>query len=254
MVSICYVGVATEATEPPHAPRNTSRASATTTRLYPVDQRPSPHVSNYLSAAGEHALPSPASSSATPTYGARAGRAPLADRKLALSHTQWSPPSTSTTQPSAQGPCRLGRAQQPAKKPLLGHPALHLCPGSAPTIRYLAPRNPPTSSTCITATKSSLSKLPVTAPCAGMLRTVPHHLQPPCCPYRCRNRKPFRAAGRAGRPARAGEERNGAGPQSPQIVLRTEEACVLVTTTTSAQAQPSTELKGTGGKQQYGAG
>ena len=27
-------------------------------------------------------------------------------------------------------------------------------------------------------TKSSFSKLPLTAPCAGMLRTVPHHLQP----------------------------------------------------------------------------
>ena len=28
IASICYVGVAMEATEPPHAPRNTSRASA----------------------------------------------------------------------------------------------------------------------------------------------------------------------------------------------------------------------------------
>ena len=93
--------------------------------------------------------------------------------------------------------------------------------------------------------------------CAILLlpaRPLELRIQSSCCPYRCRNRKPFRAAGRAGRPARAGEERNGAGPQSPQIVLRTEEACALVTTTTSAQAQPSTELKGTGGKQQYGAG
>ena len=41
---------------------------------------------------------------------------------------------------SAQGPSRLRRAPQLAVDPLLGHPALHLCPGSAPKIRYLAPR------------------------------------------------------------------------------------------------------------------
>ena len=156
-----------------------NRRHAHTTKLCPALQQPNLRVFKRLPAAGRHARGSTANSPPA-AYGARAGRAPLADRKLALSHTQWSPPSTSTTQPSAQGPCRLGRAQQPAKKPLLGHPALHLCPGSAPTIRYLAPRNPPTSSTCSTATKSSFSKLPVTAPCAGMLRIVPHHLQPPC--------------------------------------------------------------------------
>ena len=39
-----------------------------------------------------------------------------------------------------------------------------------------------------------------------MLRAVPHHLQPPCCPYRCRNRKPFRVVGR-GRPAGASGRR-----------------------------------------------
>ena len=39
-----------------------------------------------------------------------------------------------------------------------------------------------------------------------MLRTVPHHLQPPCCPCHRRNRKPFRAAGR-GRPAGASGRR-----------------------------------------------
>ena len=39
-----------------------------------------------------------------------------------------------------------------------------------------------------------------------MLRTMPHHLQPPCCPYRCRNRKPFRVVGR-GRPAGASGRR-----------------------------------------------
>ena len=59
---------------------------------------------------------------------------------------------------------------------------------------------PPTSSTCSTATKSSSGGLKLTAPCAGMLGTVPHQSQPPCCPYRSRNRKPFRAGGRV-RPA-----------------------------------------------------
>ena len=39
------MGVATEATEPPHAPRNPSRASATTTRLCPADQHPKPRLS-----------------------------------------------------------------------------------------------------------------------------------------------------------------------------------------------------------------
>ena len=108
------------AAKPPHAPRNTSCASVTTTRLSPADQHPKPHVFNHLPAAGKHALPSPASSRAADTYGARAGRAPPTDRKLALSPTKWSPPSTSSTQPSTQGPCRLGRAQQRAEELLLG--------------------------------------------------------------------------------------------------------------------------------------
>ena len=43
-------------------------------------------------------------------------------------------------QTSAQGHPQLRRAPQLAVDPLLGHPALHLCPGSAPKIRYLAPR------------------------------------------------------------------------------------------------------------------
>ena len=95
MASICYVGVAAEATEPPHAPRNTSRASATTTALHPADQHPRAHVSNYLPAAGGHRPPSPASSPAAASHGARAGRAPLADRELGLSPTPSPPPSTS---------------------------------------------------------------------------------------------------------------------------------------------------------------
>ena len=41
-------------------------------------------------------------------------------------------------QTSAQGPSRLRRAPQPAVDPLLGHPALHLCPGSAAEIRHPA--------------------------------------------------------------------------------------------------------------------
>ena len=85
---ICCVGVATGATQPPHAPRNTPRASATTTTLRPARQDPRPRVSNYLPAAGGHRPPSTASSPAAATYGARAGRAPLADRELGLSPTQ----------------------------------------------------------------------------------------------------------------------------------------------------------------------
>ena len=84
-----------QAAEPPHAPRNTSRASATTTALHPADQHPRPRVSNYLPAAGGHRPPSPASSPAAATYGARAGRALLADREPRLSPTRSPPPSTS---------------------------------------------------------------------------------------------------------------------------------------------------------------
>ena len=39
---------------------------------------------------------------------------------------------------SAQGPYRLRHAPQLAVDPLLGHPALHLCPGSAAEIRHPA--------------------------------------------------------------------------------------------------------------------
>ena len=109
-----------QASEPPYAPRNTSRASATTTRLCPADQHPRPRVFSHLPAAGNHALPSPASSPAAATYGARAGRAAPIDQKLALCPTHWSPPSTSSGQSSTQGPCRLGRAQQRAEELLLG--------------------------------------------------------------------------------------------------------------------------------------
>ena len=63
-----------QAAQPPHAPRNTPRASATTTALHPADQHPRPRVSNYLPAAGGHRPPSTASSRAAATYGARAGR------------------------------------------------------------------------------------------------------------------------------------------------------------------------------------
>ena len=148
----------------------------------------------------------------------------------------------------------MRRAPQRAIAPLLSHLALHLGPEAPRKSAISRPENPPTSSTCSTATKSSFSKLLVTSPCAGMLGTVPHHLQPPCCPYRCRNRKPFRAAGR-GRPAGAsGRRTRWSGPPSPQIEVRTEEPSTLVTTATSAQAQPSTELRGRRGKQQHGVG
>ena len=76
IVSIYYVGVATEATEPPHAPRNPSRASATTTRLWPADQHPRTRVSNYLLAACGHRPRSTASSPTAATY----ARAPAGHR------------------------------------------------------------------------------------------------------------------------------------------------------------------------------
>jgi len=116
-----------------HDMRCTHATTLGTPHLHPIA-----HVSNYLPAAGGHAPPSPASSPAAATYGARAGRAPLADRELGLSPTQWSPPSISTCQPSTQGLCQLDCAQQPAKKLLLGHPALDLGPRSAAKIRHPA--------------------------------------------------------------------------------------------------------------------
>ena len=65
-----------QAAEPPNAPRNTSRASATTTRLPPANQHPRPHVFNHLPAAGNHALPSPASSPASSPQQPHTARAP----------------------------------------------------------------------------------------------------------------------------------------------------------------------------------
>ena len=44
---------------------------------------------------------------------------------------------------SAQGPCWVHRAPQRAVAPLRSHLALHLGPGSASKIRYLAPRKSP---------------------------------------------------------------------------------------------------------------
>ena len=55
----------------------------------------------------------------------------------------WTPTTQPTRHASARGPYRLCRAPQLAVDPLLGHPALHLCPGSASKIRYLAPRKSP---------------------------------------------------------------------------------------------------------------
>ena len=55
MASICYVGVATEATEPPHAPTNASRASTTTATLRPAHSTLRPTFSaTYRLLAGTH--------------------------------------------------------------------------------------------------------------------------------------------------------------------------------------------------------
>ena len=106
-----------------------------TTRLCPAPQQPKTRVFNRLPAASGHTTGSTANSPPAATAGARAGRAPLADREPRLSPTQPPPPSTSTTQPSAQGPYRLGRAQKHAEKLLQSHRVRPSCPGSAAEIR-----------------------------------------------------------------------------------------------------------------------
>ena len=94
--------------------RNTRHTHAT--RLRPAPQQPKTRVFKHLPAAGKHARGSPATSPLAATAGARTGRTPLADREPRLSPTRSPSPSTSTTQPSAQGPYRLGRAQKHAEK------------------------------------------------------------------------------------------------------------------------------------------
>ena len=66
------------------------------TKLRPASQQPKTRVFNGLPAAGGHPRGSPANSPLTASDGARAGRAPLADREPRLSPTQPPPPSTST--------------------------------------------------------------------------------------------------------------------------------------------------------------
>ena len=112
---------------------NTRHTHATTLR--PAPQQPKTRVFNRLPAASGHTTGSTANSPPAATAGARAGRAPLADREPRLSPTQPPPPSTSTTQPSAQGPYRLGRAQKNAEKLLQSHRVRPSCPGSAAEIR-----------------------------------------------------------------------------------------------------------------------
>ena len=70
-----------KATEPPHAPRNTPRASATTTRLCPINQDPIPRVSGRLQPAYRHTRRRPANSPPAASYGARHGHTPLAEPK-----------------------------------------------------------------------------------------------------------------------------------------------------------------------------
>ena len=98
--------------------RNTRHTHAT--RLRPAPQQPKTRVFKHLPAAGKHTRGSPATSPPAATAGARAGRTPLADREPRLSPTRSPSPSTSTTQASDQGPCRLGRAHGCAKKLLYG--------------------------------------------------------------------------------------------------------------------------------------
>ena len=209
IASICYVGVAAEAIEPPHAPRNTSRASATTTALHPADQHPRARVSNYLPAAGGHRPPSTASSRAAATYGARAGRRRSPTGSWAFLPLNHRPPPLLHSSRGPRDPTGSAVPTDALRSPsTAGQP----CISTREARRKSASRRrspPPTTSTCSTATKSSSGDLKLTAACAGMLGTVPHHSQPPCCPYRGRNRKPFRAGGR-GRPAGVGSGENAA--------------------------------------------
>ncbi len=153
--------------------RNTRHTHAT--RLRPAPQQPKTRVFKHLPAAGKHTRGSPATSPPAATAGARAGRTPLADREPRLSPTRSPSPSTSTTQASGQGPCRLGRAHRCAKKLLYGR----LPPPSRPGKRAISRRSPPTtSSTCSTATQRSLPPDMLSARWARILRTPPHRPQP----------------------------------------------------------------------------
>ena len=105
----------------------------TTTTLRPAPQQPKTHVFNHLPAAGRHTWGSTANSPPAASDGARAGRVALAYPEPRLSPTQTPVPSTSTRQPSAQGPYQLVRAQQLAKKLLLRHSALDPGRQSVPT-------------------------------------------------------------------------------------------------------------------------
>jgi len=164
-----------EAAEPTNTRASATRATATQPGSAPAPQQPKTRVFKHLPAAGKHARGSPATSPPAATAGARAGRTPLADREPRLSPTRSPSPSTSTTQASGQGLCRLGCAHRCAKKLLYGR----LPPPSRPGKRAISRRSPPpTSSTCMTATQSSLTPVMLRARWAGVLRTLPHRPQP----------------------------------------------------------------------------
>ena len=150
-----------QAAEPPNAPRNTSRASATTTRLPPADQHPRPRVFNHLPAAGNHALPSPASSPTSSrtaaTYGARAGRAPPPTKSWPFAPLNGHPPPLHRASPQ---PRVLAGSAEPSSAPRscsLGRKAPHLGRKSARGEFAIRRRShSPAPSTCSTATHRSI--------------------------------------------------------------------------------------------------
>ena len=153
--------------------RNTRHTHAT--RLRPAPQQSKTRVFKHLPAAGKHTRGSPATSPPAATAGARAGRTPLANREPRLLPTRSPSPSTSTTQPSAHGPCRLGQAHRCAKTLLYGR----LPPPSRPGKRAIRRKSPPpTPHTCSTATQRPLLHVMLIARWAGVLRTLPHRPQP----------------------------------------------------------------------------
>ena len=96
-----------------------------------------------------------------------------------------------------------------------------------------------------------LSQRPHAQGCWGLCRTAhPHRAARSAAETENR----FGRAGAPGRPAGMAGRTQRSAPKSPRIEVRTEKPSGLVTTATSAQAQPSGEHRGRRAKQQHGIG
>ena len=113
------VGVATEATEPPHAPTNASRASTTTATLRPAHSTLRPTFSaTYRLLAGTHDAAHP-----TRHQQPHLSRAPAGHRSPTKPTLQRAPTTQPVRHASVQGMYRLRCATQHVVDPLLGRPA-----------------------------------------------------------------------------------------------------------------------------------